>query len=157
MRTWPTSSYRASLLRSLPWTLVACSPANLWRPCLHEITHPTAGGRRSPWPPSSKRVTGQEGHWARLVAGPCHCHSAAPLCPPSAANTGHPTGGSSGRAHSRHPCQCPTNQCQEDTSQKPASPATEHPSEHAELSQTLELDGNHGELARVRPVWWDIQ
>lgn len=155
-RTWLTSSCRVSLSRSLPWTLAACSPANPWRPCLFETTQPIGGRRHSLWPPSSRRVMGQEGHWAQPLAGPCPCPSAVPPCPLSAANTGHPTGGSSGRVQSRHPCQCPTNQCQEDPSQKPASPATGHPSEHAEHSQTLKLKQNSGELNRVLTVWRGI-
>ena len=156
-RTWPTSSCQASLSRSLPWTLAACSPASPWRPCLLGTTQPIGGRRGSLWPPSSRRVMGQEGHWACPLAGPCPCPSAVPPCPLSAANTGRPMADSSGRVQSRHPCQCPTNQCQEDPSQKPMSLATGHPSEHTEKhSQTLELKQNSGELKWVLTVWRDI-
>ena len=150
-RTWPTSSCRASLSRSLPWTLAACSPASPWRPCLLGTTH---GGRgQCLWPPSCRRVTCQEGHWVQRLAGPWPCPSAVPPCPLSAANTGRPTGVSSGRAQWRCPCQCPTNQCQEDPSQKPASSATGHQSEHVEHSQTLELRLEH---CTELTVWGDI-
>lgn len=53
--------------------------------------------------------------------------------------------GCSGRAQSRHPCQCPTNQCQEDPSRKPVSPATGHPSEHQSI---------HGHSSSERRAEW---
>lgn len=140
MRTWPTSSCQVSLSRSLPWTLAASSPVIPWRPCLLETTQPIGACHGSLSPPSFRRDTGLEGHWVQLLAGPCPCLSAVPPCPLSAANTGHPMGGFSGRAQSRHPCQCPINQCQEDASQKPVSPAMGHQSEHTELSKTLKLE-----------------
>lgn len=63
---------------------------------------------------------------------------AAPHCPhttrsakpvsaaPCSANTGLPTGGSSGRALARHPCQCPTKQSPQDPYPKPLKPPTVH-------------------------------
>jgi len=128
--TWPTSSCRASPSRSLPWTLAACSPASPWTPCPRGTTSHTGAARLCPSPPSCRRALGKGGHWAALLAGACLCPWAAPPCRPSAANTGPPTGVSSDRAPSRRPCQCPTNQCQGDPSQKPLNPATGRPSEH---------------------------
>lgn len=133
MTTWPTSSCQVSPSRSLPWTLAACSPASPWRLCQPETTRPIGGYRGSLWPPSCRKVMGLEGQWVQAPAGTCPCPSAVPPCPLFAANTGHPMEGCSGRAQSRHPCRCPTNQCQEDPSQKPVSPATGHPSEHQSI------------------------
>ena len=137
MRTWCTSSCRANLSRSLPWTSAACSPASPWKAYLHGITTQATTGGRSLWPPSSRRDMGQEGHSAGALAEPSPYPSAAPPCPLSAANTGRPTGGSSDRAPSRR--QCHTSQCPEDPFQKPLMETTGLPSEHSASAQSQTL------------------
>lgn len=112
-RTWHTSRSPHHLSRSLPWTSAACRPASSGRLC------ETTRARACLWAPSSRiKLMGWAGHWPRVLAAPYPFLSAAPPCPPSNANTGHPTGACSDRVPPRRPCQCPTSQYQEDPSQK---------------------------------------